>query len=69
MTDQSIREYTCIFRNVKCRPSSSETSIRQLRDQNILDFIVKVCSMCVKKQYASSKELAVKRRYVVVNTL
>jgi hypothetical protein len=69
VTDQATREYTCVFRNAKCRPAEREQALRQIRDQNVLDFIVKVCSMCIKKQYASAKELAVKRRYVVVNTL
>lgn len=58
----------CLFRKRKCLPTDVE-SIKALREQNIIEFIHKVCSMCVKKQYASVKEIIARRRYVVVNTL
>lgn len=58
----------CLFRKRKCIPLQ-DTNIRTLREQNIIEFIHKVCSMCIKKQYASVKEIIARRRYVVVNTL
>ncbi|MEM2287912.1 MAG: hypothetical protein QW503_02370 [Sulfolobales archaeon] len=58
----------CIFRRCKCLPIS-DSNIKQLREKNVVEFIHKICSMCIKKQYASVKEILAKRRYVVVNTL
>ncbi|MEM4847788.1 MAG: hypothetical protein QW794_08535 [Thermosphaera sp.] len=58
----------CLFRKRKCRPINDE-NIRKLRDQNVVEFVHKICSMCIKKQYASVKEILARRRYVVVNTL
>lgn len=58
----------CLFRKTKCKAVENK-ELMKLRQQNIIDFIHKVCSMCVKKQYASTKEHMAKRHYSVVNTL
>jgi ATP-dependent Zn protease len=59
----------CIFRNVKCRPRAEEPRLSSLYSEDIGKFIHEVCTMCVKKQYASTKELLARKKYVVVNTL
>jgi hypothetical protein len=59
----------CLFRKAKCKPIQEHKKLLQLRQLHIDKFIYAVCSMCVKKQYASSKELRTKKHYVVVNTL
>jgi hypothetical protein len=58
----------CIFHTRKCRPCEY-TSIKQLRDNDVVEFIHKICSMCIKDRYSRAKLLAIRRRYVVVNTL
>jgi len=58
----------CIFYKSKCKPLEDQV-LKQLRETNILEFIHKVCSMCIKNRYSRAKMLALKRRYVVVNTL
>jgi hypothetical protein len=58
----------CIFRRRKCKPCEVK-ELAELRGSNIIEFIHKICTVCIKKQYACAKELLAKRRYVVVNTL
>jgi hypothetical protein len=59
----------CIFRNVKCRPRAEEARFNQLYSEDISKFLHEVCTLCIKKQYASVKEILARKRYVVVNTL
>jgi hypothetical protein len=58
----------CIFYKSKCKPLEDQ-ALKQLRESNILEFIHKVCSMCIKNRYSRAKMLALRRRYVVINTL
>jgi hypothetical protein len=58
----------CIFCNRKCRAIEIK-EIADLRTSSIFDFIHKICTVCIKKQYANAKEIISKKRYVVVNTL
>jgi len=59
----------CIFRNAKCRPRAQEPRLNQLYSEDVGKFIHEVCTICIKKQYASVKEILARKRYVVVNTL
>jgi hypothetical protein len=58
----------CIFCNRKCRAVEIK-EIADIKSSNILEFIHKICTVCIKKQYANAKEAIAKKRYVVVNTL
>jgi len=58
----------CLFSRRVCRPVV-DPHISQLRNTNVMEFIIKVCSMCIKKQYANSKERLSRKKYMVMNTL
>jgi len=58
----------CMFHRGRCRPTSND-QLRQLRESSVLDFIQRVCSVCIKDRYSRAKMKAVTGKYVVVNTL
>ncbi len=66
---EKAQEPQCIFRKLKCRPRAEEPRLSQLFSEDIGKFLHEVCTLCIKKQYASVKEILAKKRYVVVNTL
>jgi len=65
---EHVEYIECIFHRGKCKPATDQT-LKQLRETNIAEFIHKVCSMCIKDRYSRAKILALRRRYVVINTL